>query len=730
MIWLASFPRSGSTFFRIVLDEVYGIESGTFHRETSYPVDDDYTDYQVVKTHLLPSELTPEDASIPAVYLVRDGRDCMISLAHYRQQLLAPESDFYGNVLEAIDAAEGSHFGGWSRHVRTWCERASLVIHFEHLIADPIGCVEQLRPYIDLPSPKTNRLPQFTDLRSKDFKYGSGMQHGFGEQQRKHWRESKFRAGRSGGWRDELPEPLHLRFLRRHGHELARLGYVEELVESNQRSSYISRLHPARVRTCTIQKQAKDKKRVLIDVSKLLDTKVDGIKRYVQELLCEMIPIARERKTTWELDVCFAPDAIFPLLEITEDIEQARSPVSQIPRLLQPGQGNPLCECAERLQTLNGRWGWDLIRETAWLNCLKTVRSLQKRWRDLKLFMLRLHDSWYQVFSRTKCSDYDLVHLTLPNTWKLYKNRNVPLLTTVHDLCHLACPEFQTKSNNQSLTAGIQFAEKVRSDYLAVSESTKEQMVRLLDVHPQRIKVVHEGCNKERFQPIVCREDLDRVRSKYGIPDEPYVLSVGTLEPRKNLLNTVRAFHRLTQEAPELKANLVIAGSFGWGNAKELQDTIENCTRVYRIGYVDDDDLAALYSAAAVFCYVSHYEGFGLPLLEAMSCGAPTIYGNSTSMPEIVASAGLGAQPDDVTQISDRLRELLTNTALRRKLARRAVIRSLDFDWTHSAEQTFACYEHFIERHQQSRHEELKQAEDRRSACTTSEAKRGKNVAA
>ena len=162
MIWLASFPRSGSTFFRIVLDEVYGIESGTFHRETSYPVDDDYTDYQVVKTHLLPSELTPEDASIPAVYLVRDGRDCMISLAHYRQQLLAPESDFYGNVLEAIDAAEGSHFGGWSRHVRTWCERASLVIHFEHLIADPIGCVEQLRPYICLlytsPSPRDGLL--------------------------------------------------------------------------------------------------------------------------------------------------------------------------------------------------------------------------------------------------------------------------------------------------------------------------------------------------------------------------------------------------------------------------------------------------------------------------------------------------------------------------------------------------------------------------------------------
>ena len=93
MIWLASFPRSGSTFLRIVLDQVYGIESSTFHREETYPVDANYTRFPVVKTHLLPGQLAPSDPSIPAVYLVRDGRDCVVSLAHYQQQLIAPESD-------------------------------------------------------------------------------------------------------------------------------------------------------------------------------------------------------------------------------------------------------------------------------------------------------------------------------------------------------------------------------------------------------------------------------------------------------------------------------------------------------------------------------------------------------------------------------------------------------------------------------------------------------------
>jgi len=705
MIWLASFPRSGSTFLRIVLDEVYGIESSTFHREKDYPVDADYADYPVVKTHLLPDELVPSARSIPAVYLVRDGRDCVVSLAHYRKQLLAPESDFEVNLQEAIEAAEGSHFGGWSEHVRQWSARASLILRFEDLIVDPIGCVERIRPWLDLPEPRVDRLPGFGDLKSKDFKYGSGVQHGFDPAAREHWRTAKFRRGRTGAWRDELPERLHLEFLHLHGTELIRQGYIEPPVKSSPEA-----LPPQKPQTPGTpqapqtpqrplrrrQRTKRRKQRVLIDGSKLLDPRIDGIKRYVQELLRAMVPIARERQRTWDVHVHFGPCGTFPLLDVVDDIERGQPPLENVPELLRPDDENPINVYRQRLRQWKGGLSWDRVRQTLRYNYLKTLRSLYKRRQELAGLWVRLSGCWNPTWSCESPTDYDLVHLTLPNTWTFYSKLDAPLLVTVHDLCHEVCPKFQNASNNRSLAGGLRFARRVDSDYIADSHATKEQMVRLLGIDPERVAVVHLACDSERFQPASRAEELVRVRHKYGIPDGPYVLSVGTLEPRKNLINVVRAFSLLANESPDLGANLIVAGSFGWGDARELEHAIHACPRVRAIGYVEDEDLPALYSGAAVFGYVSHYEGFGLPLLEAMACGTPTVYGNVSSMPEIAGEAGLPAAPEDVYEIKHRLRRLLGDAELRRRLARRAVLRSLDFGWKKAAEETFACYERCI----------------------------------
>src|SRR5690606_25886720 len=114
--WIASFPRSGNTFFRNILYYVYGIESSTWHKETAYPVDENYAGFDFVKTHLLPSELEPNDVNIPAIYLVRDGRDALVSIAHHRSDIVEPGSDIKNNLKEAILAAEGSYFGGWSNN--------------------------------------------------------------------------------------------------------------------------------------------------------------------------------------------------------------------------------------------------------------------------------------------------------------------------------------------------------------------------------------------------------------------------------------------------------------------------------------------------------------------------------------------------------------------------------------------------------------------------------------
>ena len=108
MIWLASFPRSGNTFFRNILYQLYGLESSTFHREPNYPVDEGYESYPVVKTHLLPSDLIPDDPNIKKVYLVRDGRDALVSIAHHRKDIIEPHTDYYNNLLEAVLSIEGT----------------------------------------------------------------------------------------------------------------------------------------------------------------------------------------------------------------------------------------------------------------------------------------------------------------------------------------------------------------------------------------------------------------------------------------------------------------------------------------------------------------------------------------------------------------------------------------------------------------------------------------------
>ncbi len=228
MIWLASYPRSGNTFLRIVLQEVYGLRTSSFHEESGRPLDPDYADYPAVKTHLLPHQLRPRDPSIPAVYIVRDGRDCVVSMAYQRRDILNQGTDLRSHMREAIVAAWGSFFSGWSKHVRQWTKRASVVIRFEQLIQDPIACAEQLRPFLDLPEPRREQLPTFDDLRTKDFGFGRKRNHLHADGGRT-WRRLFFRRGEVGSWRNEMPGDLQRLFIRLHGDVLQEFGYENDV---------------------------------------------------------------------------------------------------------------------------------------------------------------------------------------------------------------------------------------------------------------------------------------------------------------------------------------------------------------------------------------------------------------------------------------------------------------------------------------------------------------------
>ena len=225
MIWLASFPRSGNTFFRNVLYEVYGIQSSEYHLEEDKKVKADFAEYPVVKTHLLPHQLPPELQAAKSVYLVRDGRDAITSIAHHRRDIVAPGSNMYMNLFEAILARGGSFFGGWSENVKQWSEKADILIRFEDLIADPLTQVERLRSIMDLPEPRLEQLPTFESLKFGTPQYGSGEHKVFTPEAKKLHAQKFYRRGKVGSFRDELPYAFQLLFWWKHRRQMKKMGY-------------------------------------------------------------------------------------------------------------------------------------------------------------------------------------------------------------------------------------------------------------------------------------------------------------------------------------------------------------------------------------------------------------------------------------------------------------------------------------------------------------------------
>ena len=172
MILIASFPRSGNTFLRNILYEVYGIESGTYDLN---PKDHDinYSDFPFVKTHLLPHELPTFAEKAHCIYLIRDGRDALCSIAHQKKDIIEPGTSFYQNLQEAIIAEKESFFGGWTHNVTKWIEKADLVLRYEDLIADPQKVFERINKIFPLPKANWDRLPSFEQMKNRINKYGS-----------------------------------------------------------------------------------------------------------------------------------------------------------------------------------------------------------------------------------------------------------------------------------------------------------------------------------------------------------------------------------------------------------------------------------------------------------------------------------------------------------------------------------------------------------------------------
>lgn len=262
---------------------------------------------------------------------------------------------------------------------------------------------------------------------------------------------------------------------------------------------------------------------------------------------------------------------------------------------------------------------------------------------------------------------------------------------TVHDLAFVRYPQFLTEASRRYYAGQIDAAVQRADAIIAVSEATRDDLIDLLSVPLEKIAVIYEAAS-EQFRPPA-QGEVERLRRKHDLP-EPYILFVSTVEPRKNVEGLLRAYDRLQAELPEPPL-LVIVGGKGWlyDETLALYEQLGLGERVRWLGNVPYQDLPAFYAGAAVFCLPSFYEGFGLPPLEAMACGAPVVVSDRASLPEVVGEAGLYVDPVDPDSIADALHRVLTDNALAASLRQRGLERAEEFSWCKAAAATLSVYE-------------------------------------
>jgi glycosyltransferase involved in cell wall biosynthesis len=263
---------------------------------------------------------------------------------------------------------------------------------------------------------------------------------------------------------------------------------------------------------------------------------------------------------------------------------------------------------------------------------------------------------------------------------------------TIPDLTTFRVPMFH-QEQNVDLVSDIRDIAPRMDLLITESEHTKKDVIELLGVAADRVAVTPLAAH-EQFEPVSDPARRQSVLEKHGLGGRPYILNIGTLEPRKNHRRLIEAFHRLKAAGDGANHLLVLVGGKGWLYDEVFQTVVNYGLQadVKWLGYVPYADLPALISAADVFVYPSLYEGFGLPPLEAMRCGAAVIASNTTSIPEVVGDAGVLIDPENIDAIAAAIHEVLTTPELRASLQQKSLTRARSFTWERTARLTLDAY--------------------------------------
>lgn len=271
--------------------------------------------------------------------------------------------------------------------------------------------------------------------------------------------------------------------------------------------------------------------------------------------------------------------------------------------------------------------------------------------------------------------------------------RGTRTILTVHDLSFVHEPESMMPRMSTYLNTWVLQSVRQADHVIADSQATRQDLIDFYQTPPQKITVLYPGVSPE-FRPIQDADKLTAIRRKYNLGEQPFILSVSTIQPRKNYRRLVQAFAQI-----DIDVSLVIAGGKGWHYEEIFKEVTQQGLeeRVHFPGFIADDDLPALYNAATIFIYPSLYEGFGLPALEAMACGTPVIASNQSSLPEVVGEAGILVNPRDVGAIAEAISRLLVDSELRQRLSEAGLAQAAKFTWPEMGMKLVKLYQQVLD---------------------------------
>ena len=284
----------------------------------------------------------------------------------------------------------------------------------------------------------------------------------------------------------------------------------------------------------------------------------------------------------------------------------------------------------------------------------------------------------------------DIVH---SNSFGCPRDLGAPLVYTVYDLSPIDHPEYHTEENRLVCFNGLFEASLYADAFIVISRFTGDRFLHWFPhVDPARITVVYPAARPSLITPVANADD-DRVLRKFGLRPEKFWLAVGTIEPRKNYPLLLEAYARVREQHPDIPP-LCIAGQPGWKESalEPRVNALGLADHVKCLGFVPDAELAALYRRCLAFVFPSHYEGFGLPVIEALASGAPVIASRVTSLPEVVGDAGLLIDPTSVEDLAKAMTLVLTDRDCRARLRSLALQQAARFSWRGAAEETLALY--------------------------------------